>query len=82
MLILYYKTFLTSLYVIKSCLAKQNVNLNYTRGTGVHSVPISAIFCKSQIDSGSLAEGEDPKKLEESLNKITQQLTSSGKAPS
>ena len=41
-----------------------------TQAHVVHSLPISAIFCKNKIGDGWLADGEDPKKLTETLTNI------------
>ena len=52
------------LYILKGCLAVQNICLNYT------SLLISAIFCYGKIDNGWLAEGEDRNRLKEWLTNI------------
>ena len=63
------------LYVIKGCLAMENICIYYTRKTQahvVHSLLISEFFRKNKIDNGWLAEGEDPKKMKESLTILSQ----------
>ena len=76
---MYYKTFLANAR-LRSLRYKrlsgygEHLHLLHTKTQAhvVHSLLISEFFRKNKIDNGWLAEGEDPKKMKESLTILSQ----------